>query len=98
MPATGYLTCKCSTTTLARHMKGEGCVQHRGVQSRAQGAGDPFRNFQIADDIEDANLHAMRISTSRSVPIRCSGEQGAMPEWGLDVHGDALPWTERLVV
>jgi len=27
-----------------------------------------------------------------------SGEQGAMPEWGLDVHGDALPWTERLVV
>mmetsp|Transcript_9878 Transcript_9878/g.24811 ORF Transcript_9878/g.24811 Transcript_9878/m.24811 type:complete len:84 (-) Transcript_9878:110-361(-) len=38
-------------------MSNEGCVQHRSVQSRAQGAGDPFRSFQVADDIEDADLH-----------------------------------------
>eukprot|EP00302_Diacronema_sp_CCMP2436_P033050 CAMPEP_0179999858 /NCGR_PEP_ID=MMETSP0984-20121128/9497_1 /TAXON_ID=483367 /ORGANISM="non described non described, Strain CCMP 2436" /LENGTH=94 /DNA_ID=CAMNT_0021919753 /DNA_START=103 /DNA_END=384 /DNA_ORIENTATION=- len=38
-------------------MSNEGCVQHRGVQSRAQDAGDPFRSFQVADDIEDADLH-----------------------------------------
>ncbi|KAJ1634838.1 hypothetical protein T492DRAFT_864520 [Pavlovales sp. CCMP2436] len=46
-------------TTLAKLMKRhvEGCVQHRGVQSRAQSAGDPFRSFQAADDIEDADLH-----------------------------------------
>eukprot|EP00302_Diacronema_sp_CCMP2436_P018312 CAMPEP_0179857804 /NCGR_PEP_ID=MMETSP0982-20121206/11974_1 /TAXON_ID=483367 /ORGANISM="non described non described, Strain CCMP 2436" /LENGTH=46 /DNA_ID= /DNA_START= /DNA_END= /DNA_ORIENTATION= len=40
-------------------MSNEGCVQHRvrGVQSRAQGAGDPFRSFQVADSTEDADLH-----------------------------------------